>query len=1131
MQKLVFNHVSILTAMIPDPAITGHARPLIARLELPMCFQPDGGISDSSSESDEGDEDIHRQSLPPRPLVPELQRDSLYRWFEMRATWDLLTRPDGLSMRALRNLFVQAHGEPSPMWFSVIVDSGWFEIFIPTRLPLAPLVLEEEGVIFTCLESVAHVRLVDCTRPGPLGNPFPVGDDQDVAIVCDACDELMLSGGAAAAVPLRIDVSYLSESADVKRETELRDLASYVAHGGGIHLRCSASCAARRRRHPDARCHIFGIEVAIRARVRLAPIRPAAYFPASLGESSYHPSRLASTSQAPLGRVENSRVHVKRAPLPLDLHLRSIEAQPAPSLVVAIAQAPQELLSSQGVALIPSSAFFGVSAPPILSATEAPTAFSHRRLEPCTPGELLLMPFPKCNLPTWAPREDPPPPDQPDLVAFRLEEIISRGALRQLRQWAKRANRAIALAIRGDARAAREARPDDLRLKWDRNTHYPFQGVPMDLTVYPFRSLQPSRWPDRPPNAEIDIRRFRREFRAHPDYGDRQLRGLLSHGAYCGEPTHPISYYAVPHGSAFINATPWCSQMAAEVRRGWGRTDFQQSGGLAYWPQRCCPTSMVERKGSWRLCHDLSWPHPGTVEGVDSPNLEDAPVMIVTFVRISHLGRSASIMSLSGLPILFWKFDLSKAYKRSGQQAAGLWRRTTWSEFGSQTMERVPFGGADGPSFFSRQTNFMVFVIRRELEYADQSYPPRDPRVVAYQLARLEAAQSISKGQANDNRDWLILAFIMCFIDDFGACSIADLLFRIDGSPVRNAAGIQQHRAWLHWEVAILTVRRLGHILELDDPSKAVSPSRKMLLIGVQLDADRLEIELDPLKRLAYADSLHLWMQKGKIPAARLTSLAFKMLVVCECYPLARQWLHPIFRSLRGHRQRPIILCDETDVGDVLQRFFNLLSSEARIAVPMAARESFPFSDVEALLVYFSDASGDDSYLTLHAPDSSPDHLPKQSPGFGFWAVRGRKLLYSWGLFTPEEARALSINALELITMLWAEITLSPAQPDVSHVLAFTDNTAGEWTARRETPQALAMQLLAERRAEFLRQSSLFVRVGRVASADNRWADMFSRQRADEVLAEAVALGLTCERLHIPERARDLSWLIARMPA
>jgi hypothetical protein len=92
---------------------------------------------------------------------------------QMRATWDLLTRPDGLSVRALRNLFVQAHGEPSPMWFSVIVDSGWFELFAPTRLPLAPLVLEAEGAIFTCLERVAHVRIVDCKRPGPLGNPFP----------------------------------------------------------------------------------------------------------------------------------------------------------------------------------------------------------------------------------------------------------------------------------------------------------------------------------------------------------------------------------------------------------------------------------------------------------------------------------------------------------------------------------------------------------------------------------------------------------------------------------------------------------------------------------------------------------------------------------------------------------------------------------------------------------------------------------------------------------------------------------------------------------------------------------------------------------------------------------------------
>jgi hypothetical protein len=183
---------------------------------------------------------------------------------------------------------------------------------------------------------------------------------------------------------------------------------------------------------------------------------------------------------------------------------------------------------------------------------------------------------------------------------------------------------------------------------------------------------------------------------------------------------------------------------------------------------------------------------------------------------------------------------------------------------------------------------------------------------------------------------------------------------------VRDAAGIQQHRAWLHWEVAILTVRRLGHILELDDPSKAVSPSRQMVLIGVRLDADSLEFELDPTKRIAYAGSLQFWIQKGVLPVARLTSLAFKMLVVCECHPLTRQWLHPIFRSLRGHRQRPVILNDEPDVGAVLQRFLDLLLSDARIAVPMAARESFPFADIDALLVYFSDASGDRLAVTSH---------------------------------------------------------------------------------------------------------------------------------------------------------------------
>ena len=93
---------------------------------LPLCFQPDGGIptllprisgSPISTTSPSG--------------IPELQRDSLYRWFEMRATWDLRGTFSLAPTKArASDLFIQQHGEPSPKRFSVIVDSGWFELLV-----------------------------------------------------------------------------------------------------------------------------------------------------------------------------------------------------------------------------------------------------------------------------------------------------------------------------------------------------------------------------------------------------------------------------------------------------------------------------------------------------------------------------------------------------------------------------------------------------------------------------------------------------------------------------------------------------------------------------------------------------------------------------------------------------------------------------------------------------------------------------------------------------------------------------------------------------------------------------------------------------------------------------------------
>ena len=90
-----------------------------------------------------------------------------------------------------------------------------------------------------------------------------------------------------------------------------------------------------------------------------------------------------------------------------------------------------------------------------------------------------------------------------------------------------------------------------------------------------------------------------------------------------------------------------------------------------------------------------------------------------------------------------------------------------------------------------------------------------------------------------------------------------------------------------------------------------------------------------------------------------------------------------------------------------------------------------------------------------------------------------------------------------------------------------TDNTGAQASAESLTPHAPRMQAIAARRAEQLTSLRVFTRSGRVASADNRWADMLSRGRSDAVVAEAAALGLSSRRVHVPDDVRDLASLLA----
>ena len=1043
--------------------------------------------------------------------------------FEMRAAWDLLNRPDGMSIRRLRRRFTRSHGAPSSMWLSDLQRNHGtcFELFIPHRRPLRPVWNQKLGIVHTQIKRIHLVRPLLCTRDGPLGNPYPVAHGQDPATVCAACDRLMFTDGSAEALPARpliVSPTFGDLAAALRRVAALHDIATYVAQGGDVQCICSRSCAIRRRADAAAPCHIFGVAAAIRARAALiqevrSPIRPVA--------ASYRAGSFLSSRRDPFRFIPASAsiTHIRRACPPIDRHLCEVQPIAAPRLSAALSRVPRTQEDQRGVHNLPETAFAGAR-PADIQAIASPSAFSHRRMEPCPDAEVLLLSYTIGNRPPLAPVDDPPPSDQPVRVADQLSDVIKHDTLRKVAVWFRRARRCLSLAKDGRIKAARSARPDDIWIDADSAVHSAYRGITMDFTAAPYRSLLPSRWPDRPPSTDLDIRMIRREFRSYPDYPDRQLRSLLSHGNMANLSHRRVSVFAAPHMSALTHFAEWASLMNKEVERGWGRVSTEQ---LAYWPQRLQPSQLAERNGAFRLCHDLSWQSEDS--HVLSPNDEDYPIMIVEFVRLHHLGRAIAIQSTSGVQVRVFKFDLSKAYKRTAQQAMSLWHRTTLSSVGlSQTLDRVAFGQGDGPANFSRQTNFFIFIMRNELEYSEACFPTRDPAVVAWQLARLQSA--VHAGCKDTARSWMALSFVMAFIDDFAGAVIDDLLFRPDGSVVVSERGRQRRRSWLVFEVATSVVTRCGHLLELDDAAKTTFPACSMLLLGAIFDVPTLSILLDHTKRKAYLLALRHWIARLEIPAARLTSLAFKMLVVCEVQPAARQWLHSIFRALRGPRSSHIVFMSEPGVRESLQSFAQLLNSDATLSIPMACRQTFPFSDTEHLMVIFADASGFDARTTMSSLPLSTD-----LPGYGAWTVREHNLFYIWGLWPSHVASRLSINVLEFLISFWAEVAFSRLMPNVSHILSYTDNTADEWSLERETPYAITMQLVSERRAAFLAQSSLYIRAGRVTSADNTWADDLSRQRVPKVLHEAAEMSLIPHRIDLSSDFTDLEWLLHRVRA
>ncbi|MEC8494091.1 MAG: hypothetical protein VXZ39_04165, partial [Planctomycetota bacterium] len=418
-------------------------------------------------------------------------------------------------------------------------------------------------------------------------------------------------------------------------------------------------------------------------------------------------------------------------------------------------------------------------------------------------------------------------------------------------------------------------------MSWRKYTKPQYRDIVWDLSQSPYKPLATSRWPERPPPTGLAIRRIRREFRYYSSFTDRELRGVISHGVPDVTNCAKVTMICAPHKGALLHFDEWLEQVQKDRDSGWSAHSFPE--WLATWPCRVNPSGVVEQRGKFRRTDDLSWPHPGAVEGVDSVNAA-SEFPTIEFASVAALGLAAAIMKLSGRVVKVMLVDLKSAYKLTGQQTRTLGYRQFLTPEGPQRNDRVCFGQADGPQIFSRQSGMMVFIIRQECAYAARCYPTRDPYILAWVAAR-EGADVAAP-----------LAFCSCFIDDFSACSFDDPLWRCDGTPVLDTDGSHRGRAQLTFDIIMSVVTRFGHSSE---PNKMKLPCLRLLVLGVIVDTVAETLELDPEKRRRYKAELEAMIQKRAASFSRLRSMAFKLMVVCECSPNCRPWLDSSFAALR----------------------------------------------------------------------------------------------------------------------------------------------------------------------------------------------------------------------------------------
>ena len=787
-------------------------------------------------------------------------------------------------------------------------------------------------------------------------------------------------------------------------------------------------------------------------------------------------------------------------------------------------------------------------------APRAAASMSLRNNEPELLAVLEAEAFPQVNVPPtteWfdvARDANVPGPLSTDELIPEAAQRAAAAHIRAVQQCYKRASRG-----EHGWQAARGARPQPLELSETESLHPAGRGwswVRREGGLW--HPLTKSRWPDDPPETDLDVAAVlaaakadtARFGSADADFPDQFVLACMAHG-YPAPELERATVLGYPHVGA-LKSMEGLHKCLAKDRKSDGVEGAQAwtvHGGAMpqVWPMRADPINVVWRNGKPRITIDK------TMQLSDVYESYNAAVALekydpVEMVRVQQLCRAIAILMTAGVGVRVWSFDLEAYFRKTGKQRADWWKSGYVLPDGFGFDKRVQFGQREAPVLTSRQSNFLVWAMRRAVHLFDEAHPPTDARLLAWRLLRAVLAAwpdaRSAAARATFDDPLAALQFIMQYVDDVGACSVDDLLYLRDGSPyyMRNdealdrlvpCAGtcegaVHARRPDAHYHIALTTIEGFGHS---SAAGKGVRPALSMDLLGVHIDVAAYRRMLTELKCETYSAAIREALAAPKItggglkvPYADFNSVVHKLLHAASCCVLGRQHLHHCMAARRAENrlQGKFVLLHASQVAE-LTWWLEQLADPTLHCLPMASRVVFPDFSFQGLVTCYSDA----------ARELASPHLS----GYGAWTIIGTAFYYVAGLYEEWELKSYSINVLELAAESMGTFTfIEQARSmgiQITHSLDFVDNTAAEYSADRGSAHAPGMQELVRRRFDALDSLGVFSAVERITSVDNEWADALSRgeERMQDVLRMVSALGLTPHRLTPAPAWRDLRGL------